>query len=257
MTEFENIAFERSHRIATIVLDRPPGNTLSLTLLQGLTAVFGEINDDREIRAVILTGAGDRFFCAGADIRELRSINPVDLAERGQVLFRFIETLSKPVIAAINGAAYGGGCELAMACHLRIAADTAHFAQQEVNYGLMPSWGATQRLPRLIGRTRALDLLLTGDTLDAPRAELYGLVNALAPAAELLEAAHKLAHRLAVAPPLVVKAILSCVDTGLQQGLQQGLDSERDSFGWIYRTEDARVGLHAFFAKSRPEFKGR
>jgi enoyl-CoA hydratase/carnithine racemase len=255
--DFENIVLEKSHRIATVVLDRPPGNTLSLTVLENLTAVFGEINDDREVRAVILTGAGDRFFCAGADIRELRSVDPVELAERGQVLFRSIETLSKPVIAAVNGAAYGGGCELAMACHLRVAADSARFAQQEANYGLMPSWGATQRLPRLIGRARALELLLTGDVLDAPRAELYGLVNARAPAAELVEAARQLARRLAAAPPLVVKAILSCVDTGLQQGLQEGLDSERENFGWIYRTEDARVGLHAFFAKVRPEFKGR
>jgi len=255
--EFENILLEKSEGIATIVLDHQPGNTLSLAMLHNLTTLFNEIENDHAVRAVTITGAGDRFFCVGADIRELRSTDGGEFAERGQALFRHIETLSKPVIAAINGAAFGGGCELALSCHLRIAADTARLGQPEINYGLMPSWGATQRLPRLIGRTRALELLLTGQSIGARRAEQYGLVNEVVPVAELKEATLKLAKQFAAAAPLAMKAILACVDTGLQEGLQKGLDTERDNFNWTHRTEDARIGLHAFFAKEKPEFKGR
>lgn len=255
--DFENLQLETSEGITTIVIDRPPGNTLSLAMLSNLTTVFSELETDHAIRAVIVTGAGDRFFCAGADIRELRSIDAEDFAERGQVLFRYIETLSKPVIAVVNGAAFGGGCELAMSCHLRIAADTARFGHQEISYGLIPSWGATQRLPRLIGRTRALEMLLTGQAIHAHRAEQYGLVNLVVPAAELRDAALKLARQLASAAPLAAKAILASVDTGLQEGLQKGFDVERENFDWTYRTEDARIGLHAFFTKEKPEFKGR
>ncbi|MBI5301848.1 MAG: enoyl-CoA hydratase/isomerase family protein [Chloroflexi bacterium] len=255
--EFEYIQYEKSDGIATIVLDHPPGNTLSLTMMPDLTNVFSDIQRDETLRAAVITGAGEQFFCAGADVRELRSIDANDFALRGQVLMREIESLSKPVIAAINGAAFGGGCELAMSCHLRVAADTARFGQPEINYGLMPSWGGTQRLTRLIGRTRALDMLLTGHPITARRAEEYGLVNAVVPAAELGEAARKLAERLGQAPPLVLKAILECVDTGVWQGIERGLDAERKSFAWIYHTEDARAGLRAFFNKQKPEFKGR
>ena len=173
------------------------------------------------------------------------------------MLFRFIETLSKPVIAAVNGAAFGGGCELALSCHLRVAADTARFGHQEISYGLIPGWGATQRLPRLIGRTRALEMLLTGQAIHAHRAEHFGLVNVVVPAAELRDAALKMARQLASAAPLAVKAILACVDTGLQEGLQKGFDAERENFDWTYESEDARIGLHAFFAKEKPVFKGK
>lgn len=255
--DFENILFEKQVDIATILISHSPGNTLSLAMLSNLTTVFSDIEGDHAVRAVIVTGAGDRFFCAGADIRELRSIDPDEFAGRGQVLFRYIEVLSKPVIAAINGAAFGGGLELAMSCHFRIAADTARFGHQEVSYGLIPGWGATQRLPRLIGRTRALEMLLTGQALSAHRAEQYGLVSAVVPAAELKDASLKLAQHLASAAPLAVKAILASVDTGLQEGLEKGLDAERENFEWTYRTEDARAGLHAFFTKEKPEFKGR
>ena len=255
--DLENILFEKSGGIATIVLDHQPGNTLNLAMLHNLTTLFNEIENDHAVRAVTITGAGDRFFCVGADIRELRSIDGGEFAERGQALFRHIEALSKPVIAAINGAAFGGGCELALSCHLRIAADTARLGQPEINYGLMPSWGATQRLPRLIGRTRALELLLTGQSIGARRAEQYGLVNEVVPAAELKEATLKLAKQFAAAAPLAMKAILDCVDTGLKEGLQKGMDTERESFDWTHRTEDARIGLHAFFSKEKPEFKGR
>jgi enoyl-CoA hydratase len=257
MMESENVVFEKAVDVATIIIDHPPGNTLNLETLSALTGVFSDVETDHAVRAVILIGAGERFFCAGADIRELRSIDANDFAERGQVLFRQIEMLSKPVIAAINGAAFGGGLELAMCCHLRLAADTARLAQPEINYGLIPSWGGTQRLPRLIGRTRALEMLLIGHTISARRAEEYGLLNAIVPAAELRDAALKLAHSLASAAPFALKAILASVDTGLQEGLQTGLEAERENFEWVYRTEDAHAGLRAFFAKQKPEFKGR
>lgn len=255
--ESGNIQFTKSEGIATIVLDHPPGNTLRMSMLPDLTNVFADIQSEPALRVVVITGAGNRFFCAGADIRELHSIDAGDLAARGQVLFSHIESFPKPVIAVVNGAAFGGGCELAMSCHLRIAADTARFGQPEINYGSMPSWGATQRLPRLIGRTRALEILLTGQAISAHRAEQYGLVNAVVPAAELNAAALKLARHLALAAPLAIKSVLASVDTGLQEELQKGLDAEREEFSWIYRTEDARTGLHAFFAKEKPEFKGR
>jgi len=247
--EHEGILLSRVDGIATLTLDRPPGNTLSSTMLPGLSTIFSEIESDHAVRAVIITGTGDHFFCAGADIRELRAIEADDFAERGQMLFRSIETLSKPVIAALNGSALGGGCELALSCHLRIAADTARFGQPEIAFGLMPCWGATQRLPRLIGPARALEMLLTGQTINAHRAEQIGLVNSIVPASELKEAALKLAHHFAHAAPLALKSILAFVDTGQQEGLTKGLDSERDNFDWVYRTEDARAASRPFSPK--------
>lgn len=255
--EFENVVISRTEGLVTITLDRPPGNTLQYTMIADLANLFAELKDDATVRAVIIAGAGDRFFCAGADIRQLHSVDAVEFSALGQQLFARIEAFPKPVVAAVNGAALGGGCELAMSCHLRIAADTARFGQPEIDYGLMPSWGATQRLPRLIGRTRALEMLLTGHAINAQRAEQFGLVNLVVPAAELKEAAHKLGRHLSQSAPLAAKSILACVDAGLQAGLQRGLDVEREEFGWIYRTEDSKIGLHAFFAKEKPIFRGR
>ncbi len=251
------ILSEKSLDIATITIDHPPGNTLTLEMLSELTEKVGTIQNDADVRAVIITGAGERFFCAGADVGELRSIDPEDLAERGQVLLHHIEALGKPVLAVINGAAFGGGCELAMSCHLRIAADVARFGLPEVNYGMMSCWGGTQRLPRLVGRTRALHMLLTGETITATQAAQYGLVNSIAPLTELQEAALRLARHLARSAPLAMKAILASVDAGLAEGLQKGLDAERDNFHWVYRTQDAHTGLQAFFAKQKPDFKGK
>jgi len=255
--EFEYIQYEKSEGIASIVLEHPPGNTLGLEMFPALTNIISDVQRDEAVRVAIITGAGDQFFCAGADIRELRSTDANDFALRGQVLFREIEALSKPMIAAINGAAFGGGCELAMSCHLRIAADTARFGQPEINYGLISCWGATQRLPRLIGRTRALEMLLSGHAITARRAEEFGLITQVVPARELSDAARKLAHQLVQAPPLAVKAILGCVDTGLIEGWEKGMDSERAGFDWVYHTDDARIGLHAFFSRQKPEFRGR
>jgi enoyl-CoA hydratase/carnithine racemase len=254
---FNHILFGRAGGIATITLNHPPANTLSISVLQELDAAFGEIEKDQTVRAVLLTGSGERFFSGGADIKELATLDAGEQSVRGQLLLRRIEMLPKPVIAAINGYALGGGLELAMSCHLRYAADTARLGEPEITLGLAPSWGATQRLPRLIGRTRALDLLLSGRAITAQEAERYGLVNRVVPAAELQAAALTFAQRLAAAAPLAVKAILECVDTGLTKGLEKGFDAERENAHWISKSEDAHIGIHAFLTKQKPEFKGR
>ncbi len=253
----ENVFLQVTDGIAMIVLNHPPANTLSEAVLTELTTVFTAIEKNNAARAVVLTGAGEKFFSGGADIKELRTAEVDEYVMRGQTLFRQIETLSKPVIAAINGFALGGGCELIMSCHIRYAADTAKLGQTEINLGILPGWGATQRLPRLVGRGRALELLLTGHVLSATEAERIGLVNHVVPAAELKEAALKLARRLADAAPLAVRGILECVDVGLTQGFQKGLDAERDTCHWVDQSEDARIGIQAFLTKQKPEFKGR
>jgi enoyl-CoA hydratase/carnithine racemase len=255
--EYENILFGRAGGVAAITLNHPPANTLSVALLQELDAAFGEIEKDQTVRAVLLTGSGERFFSGGADLKELGTLNAGEQSLRGQMLFRRIEMATQPVIAAINGYALGGGLELAMSCHLRYAADTARLGETEITLGLVPSWGATQRLPRLIGSTRALELLLTGRLFTAQEAERYGLVNHVVPAAELQKTALTFAQCLATAAPLAVKAILEAVNAGLTKGLEKGLDVERENAHWISKTEDARVGIHAFLTKQKPEFKGR
>ena len=255
--DFDNILFGRSDGIAAITLDRPPANTLSVALLHELSAAFGEIEKDQTVRVVLLTGSGDRFFSGGADIKELSTQDAGEQSSRGQMLCRQIETLTKPVIAAINGYALGGGLQLATSCHLRYAADTARLGETEITLGIAPSWGATERLPRLIGRTRAFDLLLTGRIITAQEAERYGLINHVVPAADLQEAALTFAQRLATAAPLAMKAILECVDTGLTHGMEKGLDAERENAHWLSKSEDARIGIHAFLSKQKPEFKGK
>ncbi len=255
--EFDNILFGRAGGVAAITLDHPPANTLSVALLKELDVALDKIEKDPSVRVVLITGAGERFFSGGADIKELSTLDVNEQSARGQMLFRRIEMLNKPVLAAINGYALGGGLELAMSCHLRYAADTARLGQPEITLGIVPSWGATQRLPQLIGRTRALELLLTGRALTAQEAERYGLVNRVVPAAELPEAALTFAQRLAAAAPLATKAILEDVETGLTKGLTKGSDLERENAFWVSKTEDARIGIHAFLTKQKPEFKGR
>lgn len=254
---FENILLEKANGVATITLNHPPANALSVALLKEVGAALDDIAQDEAVRAVVITGAGERFFAAGAEIKEFGMVDPDEQIGGGQRLFRRIEMFTKPVIAAINGFALGGGCELAMACHIRYAADTARLGQPEINLGLLPGWGGTQRLPRLIGRGRATELMLTGDPITAQDAKRFGLVNCVVPAAELKEVAQKLAQRLANQAPLAMKAILECVHIGLEQGQPKGLDAERERFLWIGKTEDAREGIRAFLSKQKAVFKGK
>ncbi|MCR6663755.1 MAG: enoyl-CoA hydratase-related protein [Luteimonas sp.] len=247
--------------IRTITVNRPDKlNALDSATLDALRAAFEAAANDDAIRAVVLTGAGPRAFVAGADIAEMSGLTPAqgrDFSLRGSRMMRGIEKMPKPVIAMINGFALGGGLELAMSCHLRIAADTARFGQPEINLGLIPGFGGTQRLIRLAGRAAALELCLTGTPIDAARALQLGIVNRVVPAAELQAETMKLATQLANAAPLALRGILDCIDTGGEVGIGEGLEYESAQFGLVFSTDDMREGTSAFLEKRKPAFKGR
>jgi enoyl-CoA hydratase len=258
---FDNLLLERDDAIAVVTFNRPKVlNALNSRTLSELETVLTELKADAGVRAIILTGAGEKAFVAGADINELAVLAPVEgkeHARRGQLLFDAIEHLGKPVIAAINGFALGGGCELAMACTLRIAADTARFGQPEVNLGLMPGYAGSQRLPRLVGKGIALEILLTGDMIGAARAYEIGLVNRVVPAAELMAEAKKLAHLLASKAPIAIRYILDAVNHGLETPFAQGEYLETSLFGTIASSEDMREGTKAFLEKRKPVWQGK
>jgi enoyl-CoA hydratase len=258
---FENLLIERDNAVTIITLNRPKVlNALNAQTLDELAAAFDAVAADPDVHAVILTGAGEKAFVAGADINELAVQTPVggrDHARRGQRLFDRIERLGKPVIAAVNGFALGGGCELAMACTLRLAADTARFGQPEINLGIIPGYAGSQRLPRLVGRGRAQELLLTGDMISADEAWRIGLVNRVVPAAELMAAARTLAHILAAKAPVAVRYILDAVASGADMAFAEAEDHEATLFGLVSTTEDMREGTRAFLDKRKPTFTGK
>ncbi len=247
--------------VALVTINRPQVlNALNLATLDRLRRVVLELKADERVRVVILTGAGEKSFVAGADIKELAVQSPVagrELALAGQHVFDLIEHLGKPVLAAINGFALGGGCELAMACTLRLAADTARIGQPEINLGLIPGYAGTQRLPRLVGKARAFELLLTGAFITADEALRIGLVNRVVPAAELMTETRKLAAELAAKPPIAVHYILEAVNRGLEMPVAEGQASEATLFGLVASTEDMREGTTAFVEKRKPVFKGK
>jgi enoyl-CoA hydratase len=258
---FENLLIERDGAVAIITFNRPKVlnalNTQTLTELANAIAAF---KADAGVRAVVITGSGEKSFVAGADINELAVQTPIEgkeHARRGQAIFDAIEQMGKPVIAAINGYALGGGCELALACTLRIAADTARIGQPEVNLGVLPGYGGTQRLPRLVGRGRALDLLLSGEPVDAAEAQQWGLVNRVVEQAELLDYSRSWLRKVLANAPLAVAMILKCVDVGLNASLDQGLEFEAAAFGLTTATEDRREGMQAFLEKRPACWKGR
>jgi enoyl-CoA hydratase/carnithine racemase len=254
------LVVEREGAVAVITLNRPPANAISPDLVRELEAAVVEVETDPAVRAVILTGAGERIFCGGADLTGAFGGAAEDLEtllRRGQALLRRIETLGKPVIAAIQGHATGGGCELAMACHLRIMKETARIGQTESSLGIIPGHGGTQRLPRLIGRAKALEHLILGTQIPAAEALALGLVNRLAKEGETLADAKALAHTIAGRAPVATRLIIECVDRGLTAGIEAGLDAEVRGFLEVLRTEDAAEGIQAFFTKRPPEFKGR
>ncbi len=258
----ENLLLERDGAIAIVTINRPKTlNALNVATICELDEVFASLSQpDSGVRAIVLTGAGEKSFVAGADIQEIRELDVVTgkaFAARGLALYSRIEKMRVPVIAAVNGFALGGGCELAMACHLRLASENAKFGQPEINLGIIPGYGGTQRLPRLVGRGRALDLLLTGRMIPAVEALGWGLVSAVYPPAELMAAARKLAAELAAKASLAAAAILEAVDTGLQLGLDQGLKTEENLFAYSCGTEDMKEGTSAFLEKRKAEFKGR
>lgn len=254
------LLFELSDRIARITINRPDKlNALNATVIAELGDAVTRIETDAAIGAVILTGAGQKAFVAGADISELAGQTPLDGKARsilGQQVFRRLERCGKPVIAAINGFALGGGCELAMACHLRLAAEHAKFGQPEVKLGIGPGYGGTVRLPRLVGKGRALELLLTGGMIDAAEAHRIGLVNRVVPADRLLAEAEVLARAILENGPLALQACLEAVDAGLDTSVDQALLLEANHFGLLSASSDMKEGTKAFLEKRKPAFTG-
>lgn len=261
MTTFENLLVEQDGAVTTITINRPKVlNALNTQTLDEMRRAILAIRADDSVRVVVITGSGDKSFIAGADINELSVQTPTggrDHAMRGQHVLDLIENLGKPVIAAINGFALGGGCELAMACTLRIAADTARLGQPEINLGIMPGYAGTQRLSRLVGKGRALELLLTGDHVLAPEAYRLGLVNRIVPAAELMAEVRKLAAALASKAPVAARYIIDAVNKGLEMPFAEAQVFEATLFGLVSTTEDMREGTKAFLEKRKAEFKGK
>ncbi len=258
---FENLAVVTRGGIHTITIKRPSKlNALNRQTLQELYAAIIDASGDDKVRVIVITGAGDKAFVAGADISEIRDQSPVEarsFSQFGQNLMSMIQSLDKPVIAAINGFALGGGMELALACHLRIASDNAKLGLPEIKLGIMPGFGGTQRLLRLVGTTLALEMALGGEPISAERAHQLGLVNLVVPAAELEAAVGRMAKPLVKAAPEAVRGILQAVLQGSDINLEAGLALETARFALCCATEDMKEGTSAFLEKRAPEFKGR
>ena len=257
---FENLLVDRDDAVAVVTINRPKVlNALNSQTIDELRRAMAELKDDAAVRAVVLTGAGEKSFVAGADINELAVLSPAEGKEhagKGQRVFDAIEHLGKPVVAAINGFALGGGCELAMACTLRIAADTARVGQPEINLGIIPGYAGSQRLPRLVGKGVALEMLLTGDMISAARAYEIGLINRVVPAAELMTEARKLAASLAAKAPLASRYIIEAVHHGFEMSQADAQLLEATLFGLVASSEDMKEGTRAFLDKRQPAWKG-
>jgi enoyl-CoA hydratase/carnithine racemase len=255
------VIIERDAAVAIVTINRPRVlNALNRATLEALSAAMRGLRDDAGVRAVILTGAGDKSFVAGADINELATLTPVaatDYALKGQAVLDEIEQMGKPVIAAVNGYALGGGCELASACTLRLAADTAKFGQPEIKLGLIPGFAGTQRLARLVGRGRALELILTGATIDAHEAYRIGLANRVVAASALGTEARALAQALAESAPIALRCAMDAIGHGLDMTQAEGCQLEASLFGLVASTADMREGTSAFLQKRKPVFTGQ
>lgn len=257
----ENVLYQKKESVAYITVNRPKVlNALSHQTFVDLRAAFEDARDDAAVRGVILTGAGDKAFIAGADISELATVTAVEAAQSsnvGQEVLNLVENLGKPVIAAINGFALGGGCETAMACTIRVASETAKFGQPEVKLGLVPGGGGTQRLPRLVGKGRALQIILSGEMISAQEAYRIGLVNEVVPAAEVMARAEAILKQIFANAPLAVKYSLEAVNKGLETSQSEGQALEAAFFGLCAGTEDKKEGTQAFLEKRAPRFEGR
>jgi enoyl-CoA hydratase len=261
MPEHAQLRVEKAERIATVTINRPDKlNALNDDLVAGLFDVLRTLAADDETRAIILTGAGEKAFVAGADIAELAqmtSLSGVQSSRAGQDAFRQIETMPKPVIAAVNGFALGGGLELALACHIRIASENAKLGLPEVKLGIIPGYGGTVRLPRLVGRGRALELILTGEMIDAQEAFRIGLVNRIVPQPELMTHTRTLATRMIANGPIALALAIEAVDHSYNATTEDGLRLESKLFGLLASTSDMREGMAAFLEKRRADFRGQ
>jgi enoyl-CoA hydratase/carnithine racemase len=256
-----NVLYEKKSAIAYVTVNRPKLlNALNTPTWEDLRTAFEDARNDSAVRGVILTGAGNKAFIAGADIGELAHATAIEAEQSsrfGQTVLDLIENLGKPVVAAVNGFALGGGCETAMACTIRIAVDSAKFGQPEVTLGLLPGGGGTQRLPRLVGKGRALQLILSGEMISAQEAHRIGLVNEIVPAADLITRAETILNKIASNAPVAVKFSLEAVNKGLETSQGEGILLEASYFGLCAGTEDKKEGTSAFLEKRAPQFQGR
>jgi enoyl-CoA hydratase len=257
---FENLVVEKKYPIAYVTVNRPKVlNALNMDTMEELRAAFHDIKNDKTIRVVIFTGAGEKAFIAGADISELAKHDVVsgkEYTHRGQNVLNLIENLGKPVIACINGFALGGGCEIAMACTMRLASENAKLGQPEVKLGIIPGYGGSQRLPRLVGKGIAMQMVLTGDMITAQEAHRIGLVNEVVAASELIPRAEAIAAKIIANAPLAVQYAMEAVNRGMQMTLSEGLYLEATLFGVCCATEDKTEGTTAFLEKRQAQFKG-
>lgn len=261
MPDRQYVKLSVEERVAVVTIDHPPANALDAVTLAELDAVISEVGADANIKAVVITGAGQFAFSTGADINTINRIASPDEARalvlKGQTILNKIEALRKPVIAAINAWCLGGGNELAMACHMRVASDRARFGQPECNLGLVPGFGGTQRLPRLVGKAKALELLLTGDVFPAQEAYRIGLVNKLVPEGDVVKAARDLAKRIVAKSSASTSLTMEAVEQGMQTSLADGLLVEAGVFARVMATEDAKEGITAFLQKRQPKFQDK
>lgn len=259
--QYENVILEKESHIGILTINRPKAmNALNLKTVQEIGQAIDEVKDDDEIKVLIVTGSGDKAFVAGADILGFQGLSPAEArfyCDQGEQTFRKLDVLEKPVIAAVNGFALGGGCELAMACDIRLAAENAVFGLPEVSLGVIPGYGGTQRLPRLIGEGRAKELTFTASVVDASEAYRIGLVNHVYPAQELREQAKKMARKIMNNAPLSVTYAKLAIGQGLQGDLDSGLRIESNFFGLCVATEDQKEGTQAFVEKRKPQFTGK
>ncbi len=259
MAEYTNVKVSLEDRVAVLTIDHPPANAFNRQTLDDLEAAFDEAVANDQVKVIVITGAGQFAFVAGADIKEIVVVgqDPEQLRAfmlKGQALFNKIECSPKPVIAAINAVALGGGMELSMACHIRIMADRARIGQPETNLGIIPGWGGTQRLPRLVGPAKAIELILTGDMINAQEAYRLGLANKVVPAGQVLQEAKGLAKKIAGKSALTNRAVLGAVVNGLRMPIDEGLRVELEQIGQLFGSNDAREGLTAFVEKRQPKF---
>jgi len=259
--EFKNILYEKRDGIATITINRPQAmNAMNRETIPEILSGLEDADKDENVRVVVITGAGEKAFCAGLDLKPMRDISvmkAVETSRLGQKLTLAIEELGKPVIAAINGYALGGGLELAMACDIRIASEKARVGQPEVNVGLLPGWGGTQRLPRLVGKGIAKELIFTGKMIDAKTAERIGLVNMVVPPERLKSAVEELSREIMSKPPIAIKLVKELINNSIETDQGTGLIHEAEAFGILSSTEDYKEGISAFIEKRKPEYKGR
>ncbi|MEM7106645.1 MAG: enoyl-CoA hydratase-related protein [Bacteroidota bacterium] len=261
MANYDNLKTQIQTGVCVITVSRPESlNALSIKTIDEIRTAVQHVYDDRDVKAAIITGSGEKAFVAGADIKEIAELNEVNarkFAENGQEVFALIEQCEKPIIAAVNGFALGGGCELALACHLRVASSNAKFGQPEVNLGIIPGYGGTQRLTQLVGRGKALELMMTGDMISADQAMSLGLVNHVVESQDdLMEATHQILRKITSKAPLAIGMIINSVNAYYSSEVN-GYQTEANSFAHCSRTEDFKEGTSAFIEKRKPQFKGQ